>query len=85
MARFGMVRGGAAIAITALREAVDGVVLKRAVDAWVTAPPGEQASRFAGAELARWLEESAYSYQSFLIALMLLVERWPVLRSKKPR
>lgn len=72
-ARFGMVMGGVAIALTALRDAVDGVVLKRAVDAWVSAPSGEQASRFAAAELARWMEEAAFSYQSFAIALMLIV------------
>ena len=71
--RIGMVLGGAAVAISALREVVDGVVLKRAVDAWVIAPAGEQASRFAAAEVARWMEEAAYSYQSFLIALILVV------------
>ena len=71
--RIGMVLGGAAIAITALREVVDGVVLKRAVDAWVIAPSSEQASRFAAAEVARWMEEGAYSYQSYLLAMLLAV------------
>jgi len=72
-ARIGMVLGGAAISISALREVVDGVVLKRAVDAWVSAPAGEQASRFAAAEVARWMEEAAFSYQSYLIGLVLVV------------
>lgn len=71
--RIGMVLGGAAVAISALREVVDGVVLKRAVDAWAIAPAGDQASRFAAAEVARWMEEGAYSYQSFLIGFLLLV------------
>jgi hypothetical protein len=71
--RIGMVLGSAAIAMTALRDAVDGVVLKRAVDAWVSAPTGEQAARYASAEVARWMEEASASYQYFLFGLTLLV------------
>lgn len=71
--RIGMVVGSAAIAMTALREAVDGVVLKRAVDAWVSAPAGEQAARYASAEVARWMEEASASYQNFLVGLTLIV------------
>lgn len=71
--RTGMVLGATAIALTALREAVDGVVLKRAVDAWVSAPPAEQAARFASAEVARWMEEASASYQNFALGLTVLV------------
>lgn len=71
--RIGMVVGSAAIAMTALREAVDGVVLKRAVDAWVSAPASEQAARYASAEVARWMEEASASYQNFLFGLTLIV------------
>lgn len=69
----GMLLGGTAVALTALRDAVDGVVLKRAVDAWVSAPASEQAARFAAAEVARWMEEASASYQSFALGLMVLV------------
>lgn len=71
--RIGMVVGSAAIAMTAIRYAVDGVVLKRAVDAWASAPAAEQAARFASAEVARWMEEASASYQNFLIGLTLVV------------
>lgn len=70
--RLVMVLGATAIGLSALRYAVDGVVLKRAVDAWVSAPETEQASRFAAAELARWMEEASASYQGFVLGAMLL-------------
>lgn len=71
--RLGLVAGSAAIALTALRDLVDGVVLKRAVDAWVSAPAGEQAARYASAELARWMEEASASYQGFVLGLTLVI------------
>src|SRR5262249_34883145 len=45
--RVGSVSASVALALTAVRFAVDGVVLKRAVDAWVAAPDTEKAARFA--------------------------------------
>jgi hypothetical protein len=56
-----------------MRFAVDGVVLKRAVDAWVSAPDAEKAARFASAETVRWLEEATASYQGFLLGLTLIL------------
>jgi hypothetical protein len=79
----GTVVGSAAIAITALRDAVDGVVLKHAVDAWVTAPASEQAGRYASAELARWMEEASASYQYFLLGLTMLVLATLVVSSRR--
>lgn len=73
VARLGMVFGGSALALSAVRYAVDGVVLKRAVDAWVSAPAGEQAARFASAEMARWMEEAGASYESFLLGFTVAV------------
>ena len=73
VARLGIVFGGGALALSAVRYAVDGVVLKRAVDAWVNAPAGDQAARFASAEIARWMEEASASYQSFLLGFTLAV------------
>src|SRR5262249_28249461 len=53
-ARIGVVSAGVALAIAAIELAVDGVVLKRAVDAWVSAPDADKAARFASAEAVRW-------------------------------
>jgi len=72
-ARIGIVSAGVALALTAVRFAVDGVVLKRAVDAWAGAPDPEKAARFANAETVRWLEEAITSYQSFLLGLTLIL------------
>lgn len=63
-------------------QAVDGVALKQAVDAWASAPEAEKAARFASAEAIRWLEWGVRSYQSFVLGLSLLffafmVERAP--------
>ena len=52
--------------------AVDGVALKRAVNAWATAPDAERAARFASAEAIRWLEWGARSYANFALGLALL-------------
>jgi flagellar biosynthesis protein FliQ len=73
VARIGIVSGGVALALTAMLYAVDGVVLKRAVDAWVSAPDAEKAVRFASAETVRWLEEATGSYEYFLIGLTLIL------------
>ena len=72
-ARIGIVSAGVGLALTAMREAVDGVVLKRAVDAWVSPPDAEKAARFASAELARWLEEATTSYQYFVLGFTLIL------------
>ena len=73
VARIGTVSAGVALALTAVRFAVDGVVLKRAVDAWVSAPDPEKAARFASAETVRWMEEAASSYQSFVLGLTMIL------------
>src|SRR6266571_772752 len=69
---------GAAAAVLALGlygvlQAVDGVALKHAVDAWATAPEAERAARFASAEAIRWLEWSVRSYHSYLLGASLLL------------
>lgn len=73
VARIGVVSAGVALALSAMRYAVDGVVLKRAVDAWVSAPDAEKAARFASAETARWLEEATASYQGFVLGFTLIL------------
>jgi hypothetical protein len=73
LTKLGIAAAGAALALSAVRFAIDGVVLKRAVDAWIAAPNAEKAARFASAETVRWLEEAALSYQSFLLAATVLL------------
>jgi hypothetical protein len=69
----GIISAGVGLALTAMRYAVDGVVLKRAVDAWVSAPDAEKAARFASAEIVRWLEEAITSYQGIVLGFTLIL------------
>lgn len=72
IARLVTVAAIVAIALSALRMLVDGVVLERAVNAWAVAPASEAAARFANAETARWMEEASGSYQNFMIGLAMV-------------
>jgi hypothetical protein len=54
-------------------QAVDGVTLKQAVDAWVAASGTEAATRFADAETARWMEWGLQSYFRVLLGLAFLL------------
>jgi hypothetical protein len=86
LARFATWCAVAALALTAVNQAVDGVALKQAVDAWASAPAAEQASRFANAELVRWLEWGTRSYQRLTIGLtFLLVGTAVALAGRLPR
>jgi len=71
--RFGAVSAVVTAALYAVLQAVDGVVLKRAVDAWAGAPEAEKAARFASAQAVRWLEEGIRSYQDFMLGLTFLL------------
>src|SRR6266511_1477825 len=71
--RFGAVSAGVTLALYGALQAVDGVALKQAVDAWASAPDAEKAARFASAEAIRWLEWGVSSYQSFMLGLSLLL------------
>jgi len=72
-ARFGALSAAVAVALHAALQAVDGVALKQAVDAWAAAPENEKAARFATAEGIRWLEWGMRSYQSFLLGTALVL------------
>jgi hypothetical protein len=61
------------MALDAVLQAVDGVALKQAADAWVSAPAAEKTARFASAEAIRWLEWGVRSYYSFMIGLALVL------------
>jgi hypothetical protein len=73
LARFAAVAAAAALALYAVLQAVDGVALKHAVDAWAAAPEAEKAARFDVAEGIRWLEWGARSYQSLLLGLSFVL------------
>jgi hypothetical protein len=63
----------ATLALCGVVLAVDGVALKQAVNAWVSAPAAEKAARFANAEVLRWLEWGARSYENFTLGLAVLL------------
>src|ERR687895_1289929 len=71
--RFAAVSVVVALALYGVLQAVDGVALKHAVDAWASAPEAEKATRFASAETMRWLEWGTSSYQTFMFALALIL------------
>ena len=70
--RFALVSAGAAMALYGVLQAVDGVGLKQAVNAWASADNGDKAVRFAAAETVRWLEWAVRSYESFVFGLALI-------------
>jgi hypothetical protein len=54
-------------------QAVDGIALKRAVDAWASAPPAQETATFAAAETVRWIEIATNSFSFFLAGLTLFL------------
>ena len=72
-ARFGAASAAVTLALYGVVMAVDGVALKQAVNAWVSAPDAEKAARFASAEAIRWIEWGARSYENFALGLALLL------------
>jgi hypothetical protein len=71
--RFGAVSAVVALALYGVLQAVDGVALKQAVDAWVRAPEADKAARLASAEAIRWLEWGVRSYHSVMLGLAFLL------------
>jgi hypothetical protein len=71
--RFGAAATAVALALYGVVMAVDGVALKQAVNAWVSAAEPEKAARFASAEAIRWLEWAARSYENFAVGLAVLL------------
>lgn len=72
-ARFGAASAVATLALCGVVLAVDGIALKRAANAWVSAPESEKAARFAVAEGMRWLEWGTRSFESFTLGLAVLL------------
>jgi hypothetical protein len=71
--RFGAALTVTTLAIYAVVLGVDGVALKQAVNAWVSAPEGEKAARFAVAEGIRWLEWGTRSYTDFTLGFAVML------------
>lgn len=82
-ARFGAASTVASLALCGAVLAVDGVALKRAANAWVSAPEAEKAARFAVAEGMRWLEWGTRSYENFTLGAAVLLFAFAVLRTAR--
>jgi hypothetical protein len=63
----------ATAAVWAALQAVDGVTLKQAVDAWVAADESERAVRLGDAEVVRWTEWGLQSYFRVTLGVALLL------------
>ena len=57
----------------AVLQAVDGVTLKQAVDAWAAESGAEQKLRFADAETVRWIEWGLQSYFRVVLGVAFLL------------
>jgi hypothetical protein len=73
VARFGVAAAITTGASFTILQAVDGVALKRAVDAWASAPSDQQAAAFAAAEAIRWIEIGVNSLSFSLVGLTLVI------------
>lgn len=86
LGRFAAISAVITVALTAVLQAVDGVALKAAADAWLAAPAAEQPGRLAATEAVRWLEWGMRSYQrSMLGVTLILVAAQIVLSVRIPR
>jgi hypothetical protein len=73
LAPFGHAAAVATAASFTVLQAVDGITLRYAVDAWVSAPAAQKPAAFAAAEVARWTEIGLNSLSYFLAGLTLLL------------
>jgi hypothetical protein len=73
VARFGLAGAVLTLASITILQAVDGVALKWAVDAWASAPADQEAAAFAAAEALRWSEYGLQGYSNILLGLTLIL------------
>jgi hypothetical protein len=73
LAPFGFAAAVTAAASYTVLQAVDGIALKRAVDAWLSAPADQQTAAFTAAEAVRWIEIAMNSFSFFLAGLTLFL------------
>ncbi|MGY1624139.1 hypothetical protein ACI789_18225 [Geodermatophilus sp. SYSU D00965] len=72
----------ATVAVWAVLQAVDGVTLKQAVDAWVAADGPERAVRLGDAEVVRWTEWGLQSYFRVTLGVALLLSGATILTTR---
>ena len=73
LAPFGLAAAVTTAAAFTVLQAVDGVALKRAVDAWASAPADQETAAFAAAEAVMWIEIGMNSLSFFLAGLTLFL------------
>jgi hypothetical protein len=73
LAPFGLAAAVATAASFTVLQAVDGITLRYAVDAWVSAPAPQKAAAFAAAEAVRWTEIGMNALSYFLAGLALFI------------
>jgi hypothetical protein len=73
LAPFGLAAAVTTAASYTVLQAVDGITLKRAVDAWASAPTDQQTAVFAAAEAVRWTEMGMNALSNFLTGITLLL------------
>ena len=73
LAPFGLAAAVVTAASFTVLQAVDGITLRYAIDAWVSAPPAQKPAAFAAAEVARWTEIGLNSLSYFLAGLTLFL------------
>jgi hypothetical protein len=73
VARFGLVAVVLMGATFTMLQAVDGVALKWAVDAWASAPADQEGAAFAAAEALRYTEYAIQSLFTILLGLTLIL------------
>jgi hypothetical protein len=83
LARFAIGTTIATVAAFAVLQAMDGVALKQAVDAWADASGAQKAIRFDDAETLRWLEWGFQSYFRLLLGLSLVLFGVSILATRR--
>lgn len=73
LAPFGLAAAVTTAASFTVLQAVDGITLKRAVDAWASAPADQEMAAYAAAEAVRWTEIGVNSLTFFLSELTLFL------------
>src|SRR5215207_2423499 len=73
LAPFGLAAAVVTAASFTVLQAVDGITLRYAIDAWTSAPAPQKAAAFAAAEVARWTEIGMNSLSYFLAGLTLFL------------
>jgi hypothetical protein len=73
LAPFGFAAAVTTAASFTVLQAVDGISLRYAIDAWMSAPAPQKPAAFAAAEVARWTEIGMNSLSYFLAGLTLFL------------